>query len=205
MADPEFRRSQEMGIRLPHVAPINALVDELRSSSPDKQWMPYVAPLHGGIDARMMNLLRDPGPMTHSGMAGSGFLCVENDDPAAERFLGLMTEAGISPGVTIPWNAYPWYINRKPMAAELDAGVQVMRRLLPLLPVLQVVMLNGREAQEMWRRFAARHPAELPDVVVLSTYHTANQAFIGTADVRAARMANLRSAFAAAALHLRKS
>ena len=77
MADPEFRRSQEIGIRLPHVAPINALVDELRSSSTDKQWMPYVAPLHGGIDARMMNILRDPGPRTHSGMAGSGFLCVE--------------------------------------------------------------------------------------------------------------------------------
>ena len=73
MANPEFRRSQEMGIRLPHVAPINALVDELRSSSHDKKWMPYVAPLHGGIDARMVNILRDPGPMTHSGMAGSDF------------------------------------------------------------------------------------------------------------------------------------
>lgn len=44
MRDPVFRRSQEDGIRLPHVAPINALVDDLR------QWG------HGWVPAATMTL-----------------------------------------------------------------------------------------------------------------------------------------------------
>ena len=57
--------------------------------------------------------------MTNAEERGSGFLCLENDDAAAERFAALLAEAGIEPDRMIPWNAYPWYINRKPNAAEL--------------------------------------------------------------------------------------
>jgi hypothetical protein len=52
MLDPVFRRSRLDG-RLPHVAPVNALADELRG------WVPYVAPLYGGVEARMLSVLRD--------------------------------------------------------------------------------------------------------------------------------------------------
>ena len=62
MREPEFRQSQEAGIRLPHIAPINALVDELREEG--RGWVPYVAPVYGGVDAQMLSVLRDPGPMT---------------------------------------------------------------------------------------------------------------------------------------------
>ena len=73
--------SQEDGIRLPHVAPINALVDDLRQWG--RGWVPYVAPIYGGVNAQMLSVLRDPGPMTDSAGKGSGFLCLENDDAAA--------------------------------------------------------------------------------------------------------------------------
>lgn len=111
MRDPAFRRSQEEGIRLPHVAPINLLVDELREEG--RGWVPYVAPIYGGVKARMLSILRDPGPMTDSSGKGSGFLCLENDDSAAERFATLLHEAGLTPDAMVPWNAHPWYINRK--------------------------------------------------------------------------------------------
>ena len=52
MRDPEFRRSQENGLRLPHVAPINALVDELRRER--RGWVPYIAPVYGGVESRML-------------------------------------------------------------------------------------------------------------------------------------------------------
>jgi len=42
----------------PHMAPITAYVDSLRS--PDR-WLPYLAPLHGRVRARMLTILRDPG------------------------------------------------------------------------------------------------------------------------------------------------
>ena len=126
MRDTAFRRSQEAGVRLPHIAPINALVDELREEG--RGWVPYVAPLYGGINAELLSILRDPGPMTHADTKGSGFLCLENDDAAAERFATLVAEAGIAPERMVPWNAYPWYINRKPNASELAAGLEPLRR-----------------------------------------------------------------------------
>jgi hypothetical protein len=196
MRDPRFRRSQEEGIRLPHVAAINALVDDLREEG--RGWVPYVAPIYGGVEAEMLSILRDPGPMTNAAQNGSGFLCLENDDPAAELFATLLASAGLTPAQMIPWNAYPWYINRKPTARELKAGLSPLLRLLDLLPRLRVVMLNGGDAQYIWRRLTATRPAVVAPYVGLYTYHTSRQAFIGTRDVREARMADLREKFAMA-------
>jgi hypothetical protein len=196
MRDPAFRRSQEQGIRLPHVAPINNLVDQLREQG--RGLVPYVAPIYGGIEAEMLSILRDPGPTTNEAARGSGFLCLENDDPAAELFATLLVDAGIAPARMTPWNAYPWYINRKPTSTELIAGLRPLLRLLELLPHLRVVMLNGGEAQALWRKLTAADPSTADAYLVLPTYTTARQAFIGTRQVREARMAHLRASFAAA-------
>jgi hypothetical protein len=130
MRDPAFRRSQEEGIRLAHIAPLNALVDELRNED-GRGWVPYIAPLYGGVEARMLSILRDPGPMTHNEAGGSGFLCLENDDDSAELFATLLDEAGIAPGDMNPWNAYPWYRedqNKGLIASERASGVEPLRQ-----------------------------------------------------------------------------
>jgi hypothetical protein len=88
-----------------------------------------VAPVYGGVHARVLNIFRDPGPKTCISPGGSGFLCPENDDASAERFATLLDGAGIAVSETQSWNAYPWYINRSPRAAELETGVEPLRRL----------------------------------------------------------------------------
>jgi len=195
MRDPQFRQQQVDGLRAPHIAPVNVLVDELIDPS-GRGWVPYVAPVYGGVEARLLNIHRDTGPKTHSQHGGSGFLCPENDDASAERFATLLDNAGIPVSETLSRNAYPWYINRKPRAAELKAGVEPLRRLLGLLPRLRVVMLHGRDALAGWRRLERRHHDLVRRLEVVPTYHTSNQAFIGPPEVRAARMAALREAFA---------
>lgn len=127
MRDPLFRQQQVDGLRAPHVAAVNALVDELNDPYGQGQ-VPYVAPVYGGVDAQVLCIQRDPGPMTNSDYGGSGFLCPENDDATAERFATLLDEAGIAVSAILAWNAYPWYINRMPRAAELEAGVEPLRR-----------------------------------------------------------------------------
>jgi hypothetical protein len=195
MRDPQFRQQQADDLRAPHVAPVNALVDELINPA-GRGWVPYVASLYGGVNARVLNIHRDPGPKTHSQHGGSGFLCTENDDASAERFATLLDSAGIAVSETLSWNAYPWYINRSPRAAELEAGVEPLRQLLGLLARLRVVMLHGGSARDGWRRLARRHPDLVLRLEVVPTYHTSNQAFIGPPEVRAARMTALREAFA---------
>lgn len=118
MRDPQFRQQQWDGRRAPHIGPINSLVDELMAS-PGRAGVPYVAPVYGGVDARVLFVARDPGPMTQPELGGSGFLSLENDDASAERFAILLDDAGIPVGETLPWNAYPWYINRQPRAKNL--------------------------------------------------------------------------------------
>jgi hypothetical protein len=171
MRDPQFRQQQWDGRWAPHVAPVNALVDELIEPS-GRGWVPYVAPSYGGVNARVLNIHRDPGPKTHSQYGGSGFLCVENDDASAERFATLLDGAGMPVSETLSWNAYPWYVNRLPRAAELEAGVEPLRRLLGLLARLRVVMLHGGSAQDGWRRLARRHPDLALRFEVVPTYHT---------------------------------
>jgi hypothetical protein len=122
MRDPVFRQRQVDGLRAPHIAPVNALVDELTDPS-GRGLVPYLAPVYGGVDARVLFVLRDPGPKTNTELGGSGFLCPENDDATAERFANLLDDARIPLSEILTWNAYPWYINRQPRAAELEVGL----------------------------------------------------------------------------------
>lgn len=101
MRDAAFREQQVAKLRAKHIAPINKLVEELRNPTAGL-WAPYVAPMYGGTNARLLSVLRDPGPKTNTAHGGSGFLCMENDDATAERIAGLFSGAGISAGDIVP-------------------------------------------------------------------------------------------------------
>jgi hypothetical protein len=177
MRDKAFRDEQLAGIRAEHIAPVNELVDRLNDPAAGR-WAPYVAPVYGGTSARLLSVLRDPGPKTQAGNAGSGLLSIENDDATAERIAGLFADAGIDVGEVVPWNIYPWYINRRPTTEQLDQAAGPLLGLLALLPDLAVVMLHGKDAQRGWARLIRRHPDALPaGVLVIPTYHTSRQAF----------------------------
>ncbi|PPI02977.1 hypothetical protein C5C56_00105 [Rathayibacter sp. AY1D1] len=204
MADLSFRRAQWEQRYAPHVAPVNRWVDELRNPY-GRGWLPYVAPLHGGMEARVLSVLRDPGPATQDGI-GSGFLCTENDDPTAELMAGLMDEVGLAPVDLLPWNAYPWYINQAPNAEQLDAGVETVLHLLALAPDVEVVLLQGGDADHGWRRLLRRHPAIERErgLTVIRTFHPSRQALWARDPAeREARSARRREAFAEVAAALR--
>lgn len=77
-ADPSRRRQQVHIGQRGLVA--RSQVDELRAT-PGRGWLPYLAPMYGGVHARVLSVFQDPGPMTEDG-SGSGMLCCENDDPS---------------------------------------------------------------------------------------------------------------------------
>ncbi|MEV8168848.1 uracil-DNA glycosylase [Microbacterium paraoxydans] len=195
MADPAFREQQWAERYAPHIAPVNEYVDHLREEG--RGWVPYVAPIHGGVRARVLSILRDPGPATQDGK-GSGFICVENNDGSAELQAVLLGEAGLSPFDLLPWNAYPWYINRVPNAAQLDAGVQTIIQLLKLVPDVSVVLLQGRHAERAWGRLLKLEPAIEQDraLSIVRTWHPSPQAlFVRDPEQRAARVNRRREAF----------
>ena len=200
MRDAEFRDWQWAHRFDRHIAPFNELVEELTA----KGWLPYIPPMYGGINARLLSLLRDPGPKTREGV-GSGFLSMENDDASAEAIYEYCSRAGIQAADMVPWNAYPWYINRKPNRLELDEAMEPLRRVIELLPRLLVVMVHGDTAKQMWRRFAKRYENETSklNLRVIETYHTSRQAFWHPDPaIRQARKDQLHGAFKKAAEYL---
>ena len=184
MSDETFRREQRENLYAPHVKPLNNLVDSLGLRH--GQWMPHIAPVHGGVNARVMWLARDPGPKTADPEnRNRGFLCVENDDPTAERVCGLLHRAGIEVSDTMAWNAYPWYINDQPSSDEIRAGLEPLRRVIELLDRLEVLILLGNTAQRSWSRFSESYPHHTVGFDVLPTRHTSPQAFVGSTKQRA--------------------
>jgi hypothetical protein len=72
-----------------------------------------------GSECAGAELAPRPGAETQDGV-GSGMLSAENDEPTAERMSVLYAAAGIDQADTLPWNVYPWYVNRASTAAGRD-------------------------------------------------------------------------------------
>lgn len=195
MREVEYRDEQFAHRYDEYIKPINQLVDRLRKCRSES--VPYVAPIYGGVNARLLSILRDPGPKTQ-GKEGSGFLSIENDDATAKSIGELFAEAYIDIKDVVPWNAYPWYINRKPKACELNDGVEPLKDLIDLLPKLQVVMLHGVAAKDGFKRFIRRYPniATERGLQVIETYHPSRQAFRHPdPKIREDRKTHLRKSF----------
>jgi hypothetical protein len=204
MRDAAYRDGQWSQRYTGRVEAVNRFIDALGAGH-EAGHPPYVPPICGGVDALALSISRDPGPMA-GGIKGRGFLSVENDDPSAERMGRFLLHAGIDYRHVLPWNAYPWYINGDPTAAQLNAGVEPLRNLIALLPGLRVVTLHGAAAAKGWKLFLRQHYGviERQGIVWLETYHTSRQALQTPDPVeRELREASIRNAFALVAAVMR--
>lgn len=203
MRDCIFRQTQWEHRFDSHVAPINMLVDILRKQS-SMDSVPYIPPMYGGVHAGLLSVMRDPGPKTQGINNGSGFICMENDDPTAEAVCNYFSAVNISADTIVPWNIYPWYINRKPNSRELELGIEPLKLLINMLPDLKVVMLHGGDAHKGWNMLMARN-REISSLglLVIKTYHTSRKAFWHKDPlVREQRKTDLKASFAKAKSYL---
>jgi hypothetical protein len=165
-------------LRDKHIAQFTDFVDKLRRAHRDWEF-PDFDPHDGGANADMLFLFEKPGRMTSAGSGkGSGFISRDNDDPTANAIFDFMKKANLCRDRTVIWNVIPgWNGTRKIVKAELSAGVDSLRGLLPLLPKLRTVILVGKKAQRAkplveplgFRIFVSAHPSPLvrasrPDV-----------------------------------------
>jgi hypothetical protein len=197
MAEAAFRRQQDADRYADHIKPINELVDSLRDQD-GRGWMPHVAPVHGGVRSPILSVLRDPGPKTLDG-TGSGYICIENDDPTAARMAECFERIGVVPADVTPWNAYPWYINKKPTSEQLVAGAKTLIQVIELMPALRVVFLQGNDAVAGWRKVLKLVPTlvEDRDLAVVTSIHPGLQAlWTPDPETRAARLARQDAAYA---------
>lgn len=159
-----------------NVRALNEYVDNLRLQR--RAVVPYVAPTYGGVDARLLTLMQDPGPKTDlSNTDGSGMLCVENTDLSAARQKFFLTEAGIDIADIVSWNAYPWP-KPHPQTQETDRQAALtLRDFLALTPHIEVVILNGLVAKRIWRLLDEEiDPRAVEGIKPIPTFHTSERA-----------------------------
>ncbi|MFD6893267.1 GreA/GreB family elongation factor [Rhodococcus sp. NPDC060086] len=160
----------------PNVRSINEYVDRLRSEHPGV-FIPYVAPTYGGVHARLLTLMQDPGPKTDLAKHnGSGMICLENADLTAARQKYFMAQAGIDVSQIVSWNAYPWAKPHPQTDASDLAAAVALRGFLELLPHLQVVILNGVVARRVWGVMKERDPRIAAGIWEFPTRHTSPRA-----------------------------
>lgn len=155
-------------LREPHVAPLSALVDELRASG--REAVPYADPADGGVRARRLFVLQSP---TARALA-TGFVSRDNPTGTAANMRRLMAEAGIPRADTLLWNMVPWVLARPPRLADLRAGALWLDRLLRLLPDLRAVVLLGLDAQK-----GGRFVDPPPGVRLIASYHPSPNTLAG--------------------------
>lgn len=134
---------------------INAFVDLLKTRRPGCD-IPYVDPDYGGVDARILLLLQDPGPKASS--RGSKMLSISNDDPTAQTVCELLAEASIPWKDVIAWNAVPWYTGGGNSASDIADGLRALVPFTDLLKNMQVVITFGGLASSSWEKAVVSFP-----------------------------------------------
>jgi hypothetical protein len=166
LKDPVEQRRRRQMLTEPHIAPLADYVRRLRTRP--GAIVPDFDPCDGGILAKILFLFEKPGPATDPDHGGSGFISRNNDDPTAEATFRFMEEAGIPRGVTLTWNAIPWWNGtRRLTGEERSAGLKELEALRRLVPGLTTVVLVGRTAGaalpflQGLRIVASDHPSPL--------------------------------------------
>lgn len=172
LRDPSVLAERTAQIEMPHVAPLNAWVRDLREQLGPEAIVPWFDPADGGVDASILWLLEAPGPKSTTERGGSGFISCDNNDPTADVTWRTRVEAGVSRTAVVHWNVIPAYLGsdtkiRAANSADVAASGPLLADLLGLLPSLQSVILGGLAAQKLW----AGHAPVGHDLVVIECPH----------------------------------
>jgi hypothetical protein len=150
----------------PSVQPLRAFREELlarRMRRHPGAVVPDFDPAEAGVEARALIVLEAPGPMS-TGPDGSGFVSVDNDDATAASTWTLRDEVGLH-ARTLVWNIVPWQLDGAPDADEVRQGAMELRRLLPLLPDLRVVVNAGTAPTSGWKKNIEPYLVDGPTVI----------------------------------------
>lgn len=156
--DARFLAAKQSRLREEHVAPVQALVDQIRQELGTES-VPYVDPDSGGVGARVLFILESPaGPAA----LGSGMLSPDNDDETAANMWRLYQQSGLPRSAGLHWNAVPWYVGeagreKSVQAREVLEGALWLDRLLDLLPDLRLVVTMGKPAEQAFKAYVDVH------------------------------------------------
>ncbi|GGC74199.1 hypothetical protein GCM10011410_29320 [Hoyosella rhizosphaerae] len=151
LASASERASRAKHLGAPHVVPINDLVDEIGRAM---GWanLPYIDPTFGGINSRALLVMKAPEEDADPSRTDHRFLSFDNNDDGAANMFEAFQRRGLARSLVLPWNVCPFpIVGYTPNAVERRRAAPFTRRLLGMLPALEVVVTLGGPARDGWR------------------------------------------------------
>ncbi len=168
LKNPEVKSARHKMLGKDHIRPLTQFVEKIRNEKNLLYEIPYFDPLDGGVNARCLSVLQDPGRKTQE----TGFVSRNNPDATAENFYKAYKEANIPRNETVLWNLIPWYSNSEPeFWASFDEGLKYLKELISILPNLSVVILHGNKAKMAKKELENSYKS----IHVIESWHTSPQ------------------------------
>lgn len=163
--NPAFLAAKRARVREPNVVLLNDLADTIADARGLQHGrVPYVDPDFGGIHARALVMLDNPGSKAKAG-SGSGLLSLDNDDPTARRLREAYEHHHIAWTDLVAWNAVPFpTVGRGSTATERQEGAPWVKEFVHLCPNLEFVLLLGAAARDGWKRAKLSTPVLVPGI-----------------------------------------
>lgn len=153
--DPEFLARKKERLWEHHVAPINNLVERIRLERGD--FVPYVDPDSGGVDAQVLFVLESPAAPAAK---GSDMLSPDNNDGTAANMWEAYAASGLPRSAALHWNAVPWFVGdgqaeRNVTNQQVTQGHKYLGQLLEIATNVQIIVAMGKPAQLSLHRIDA--------------------------------------------------
>ncbi|WP_116416876.1 uracil-DNA glycosylase [Subtercola boreus] len=145
-----------------HVAALNGLVRQLRTTGGSPRVVPWADPDSGGVDARVLVLFESPANLTVSAGA-SAFSSEDNENATSRSFAAARIEAGMTRRDYLRWNVVPWPlfdaagVRRPPNADDLDEAQPALAAVIELMPGLSSIVTFGATALTAVMRYYTLH------------------------------------------------
>lgn len=148
-----------------HVAPLVELADDLAAGrGMVRGAVPYPDPDGGGVRARVLFLLNDPGDGAKNVGCGSGMLTILNTDMTSSKQRKAVDHTGFDRGAALHWNGIPWPVAKADRSRQITPAATALLRLLDMLDDLNGVITLGEFALKVWtaanRRTGQHHGVE---------------------------------------------
>ena len=168
LENPEEITARHKMLEDDHIRPLTQFVEKIRKDKNLSNEVPFIDPMGGGVNARCLCVLQDPGRKTQV----TGLVSRNNPDPTARNIFTFYQEANIPREETIIWNVVPWVVkNDKDFWRSFDQGVRYLKELISLLPELKIIILHGNKAKYA----KSTIEKEVPTLKFIDSWHTSNQ------------------------------
>jgi uracil-DNA glycosylase len=167
-------RMRRVGLlNVPHMQSLMDYLAEIKNESGLAYEMPYFGPCDRGIQAKALFLLEVPGPKAVS----STFISSNNPDPTAKNLWHLLRKANIPRADVLLWSIVPWYVGgagriRPVNSSDIGEALPYLKRLIGLLPHLELIVLVGKKAQSAHDQIQS-----MTDIHIMQTCHMSQRVF----------------------------